>query len=524
MSESVKLIYSQWENRVPPSYLNTVHFEWLLSEIQKQFNKAETALDKCMSINRIGYSDKLTKCNSAAWNLALFYRYLDISWEFYTLDEKLYKGFVNGATETLSNVKLEDCKVDNDLGVKERYRVPMRSHREVYETRLKSKLTFDDFLDVSGSFDGVGIQGFRDLYSGDYSKYGTQFGEEISYYDYCQEILKGGEFDHKMDKPFLQFISGLLDILTLGIKPIIEACVGKDFITGEQLSNTERALKAVFGVIDLAMVIITVVTVGTAAGPMAALRAVLLKMGAVSLGYTVTEISNELGLPPAVGMILGLATSLTVMKIGSAWVFKDINGNLIGQIAEDGTVSKNVDSDLKSFIDGMSPEDAARYDAWVNQSIATKDLSNLDYYKFIEENYYDTIWNPKNTQNFANGALEHILEGDLSPKGKAGGYHYDGIPNSAGSIIPGTETPPNACGVYMAQVEVNGIPKTAFNGYSTFFPDSWTPQQIADAINEAYNARVFVMGNTYTSILSNGMEIRMFLDKFGKIVSAFPVY
>ncbi len=131
-----------------------------------------------------------------------------------------------------------------------------------------------------------------------------------------------------------------------------------------------------------------------------------------------------------------------------------------------------------------------------------------------------SIGNLQNTGNFRPSALHHIFEGDLRGT-NAGGFHYEGVPGAGGSIIPGTETPPNAYGVYEAQVEVNGVEK---EGISTFFPQSMSPQEVVNSINEAYNTRTFVRGNTYVGTTSTGMRIYMFLDRTGHIISAFPAY
>lgn len=135
----------------------------------------------------------------------------------------------------------------------------------------------------------------------------------------------------------------------------------------------------------------------------------------------------------------------------------------------------------------------------------------------------DWINGLNNTENFRPGSLQHIFEGDVNGT-SAGGYHYEGIPNTGGEVIPGTETPPNQYGVYEGQITVNGVPKTANGGYSTFFPKSMTPQEVVDNINEAYDSRQFVTGNTYEGQTSSGMTIMMYLNQAGQIISAFPEY
>jgi len=128
------------------------------------------------------------------------------------------------------------------------------------------------------------------------------------------------------------------------------------------------------------------------------------------------------------------------------------------------------------------------------------------------------------TANFRDGALGHILEGELNGSGKAVGFHYDGLPTKKGEVIAGTETDPNQQGVYEAEVVVSGVEKVSNGGKSTFFPKEWNAQEVVDAINEAYDAKQFITGNTYEGITSGGQIIRMYVDHNDLIISAFPVY
>ena len=132
----------------------------------------------------------------------------------------------------------------------------------------------------------------------------------------------------------------------------------------------------------------------------------------------------------------------------------------------------------------------------------------------------------KNTENFKDSALKHILEGEINKRGKAVGFHYEGFPTTKGSVIEGTKSIPDDLGVYTGKVEVSGIPKISNGGQSTFFPENWTSQDVLDAINEAYVNKQFVQGtkNTYIGDISNGMQIEMYIDNAtNKIISAFPI-
>ena len=148
--------------------------------------------------------------------------------------------------------------------------------------------------------------------------------------------------------------------------------------------------------------------------------------------------------------------------------------------------------------------------------------SAVDVQKIMQE-----YQNLQNTQNFRPSAIKHIMEGDLNQRGQAGGYHYENIPKTQGRVIPGTETTPNPFGVYSGRVEVSGVPKVANNGGSTFFPKDMSPQEIINSINEAYSAKSLLRGNTYRGTVQSGpkagMIILMYLDRNGKIISAFPL-
>lgn len=170
-------------------------------------------------------------------------------------------------------------------------------------------------------------------------------------------------------------------------------------------------------------------------------------------------------------------------------------------------------SDVFSKAKGKVPFFNRKIESW-NRNASEFKMYNLD-----------DLANLKHTENLTEKSMSHIFEGDINRKGRAGGYHYDMVEGTSGSIIEGTKSPAlNDAGVYEAKVEVNGILKKANGGKSTFFPDHMSPQEVVDTINEAYETRVFDTNsrNKYEGISKNGMKITMYLDSEKKIISAFP--
>ena len=130
----------------------------------------------------------------------------------------------------------------------------------------------------------------------------------------------------------------------------------------------------------------------------------------------------------------------------------------------------------------------------------------------------------KHTEIFAKGALEHIFDGTINKKGKATGYHYDKVEGSKGEIISGTRSKEDRHGVYTAKVKVEGVQK---NGFSSFYPDDWTPQEVVDAINAAYEDALGNTDNPHGDLwigYSGDLEIDMYLTEQKKIITAYPIY
>ena len=135
----------------------------------------------------------------------------------------------------------------------------------------------------------------------------------------------------------------------------------------------------------------------------------------------------------------------------------------------------------------------------------------------------EDVYGLKDTENFSKNAIEHIFNGSVNSKGKASGYHYDMITDSDGKIIEDTRGPEDEFGVYTAYVTVNGKKKSH---YSTFFPDSWTPQQVVDAINRAREDALEndrIVNSTWIGYYE-GIEIDMYLDSSDRITTAYPVH
>ena len=130
----------------------------------------------------------------------------------------------------------------------------------------------------------------------------------------------------------------------------------------------------------------------------------------------------------------------------------------------------------------------------------------------------------RDTDNFSRHGLEHIFDGTVNKKGKATGYHYCKVTDSKGRIIDGSRSKKDGNGVFTAKVEVDGVKK---EGFSSFYPEDWSPQEVVDAINTAYKDAMNDPKNPHGSIWighAGKLEINMYLDDHKKILTAYPIH
>lgn len=172
----------------------------------------------------------------------------------------------------------------------------------------------------------------------------------------------------------------------------------------------------------------------------------------------------------------------------------------------------------KKELKDLVPKD---FEMFQNLKYNNKEEWNKLAYRYKLETVYN-LDRLKNTENFASKErIKHILEGNINKRGYAGGYHLENLPTAKGKII-GEKTKEDNNGIYKAKIEIDGIEK---KDKSSFFPKEWTPQQVIDAINEAYNNKIpiNIQKTKFKGICKSGINIEMYVID-DKITTAFPKY
>jgi len=316
---------------------------YIMKEIETVFEECDEALENA-GMEKLGYEkqpiDVMTE------HLAVLISYVFYSYKqcYDELDQPLFLGFKNGATEILSNIVLEEITTDNTFGMQEYVEVNDAGGSFSW-TQIKPKLSMKDFLGMNQIVPGEGapvienvetIGWFRELFRADYELMKASVESVDQLLDF---YLYAGEYDHKKYHPVRDFISGILDFTV--IIPFIESLCGYDFITQEKLTDFECGMKfanAVVGALTFGQgaLALNFAEMGGKEIAVGLLKTWAVDALADTSAYTAGCLCDELGLPAGVTFLASLATGCTVSVKAGKYVFKDATDSIVKELdAED---------------------------------------------------------------------------------------------------------------------------------------------------------------------------------------------
>ena len=310
---------------------------WSADSIQSTLEGIEEKFEKCndklasVSVGPCSYQFQANKIEKMTQDLQILQRYAgsapDYVWD--TLDNPLYVDFKNNATESLSQIILDDFYTDNTIGMEEHFTVSQKG--AVYsQKRVKETLTFSDFLglpaveheDSMVTLENVEtVNEFASLFRKDYDKM-----KEADIETCIRNYLTSGEFNHEAYHPALDFLSGLLDITI--VKPVIEFFTGTDLITGERLTEAQKYQKMAGAIVDMftfGQGLVAMKGAGLVGKELCKAfgKTMLVEVVSSASAYTVGYGVEAMGLPPQIAWMLGAATGCIVSTAGMNLVFRN---------------------------------------------------------------------------------------------------------------------------------------------------------------------------------------------------------
>ena len=420
MNEEMKRVSPFWEEKFG-SQVDCMYYEDRLLAIDRTLQECDEILED-VGLGT-GFISKRSELEYLFDDKRTLWKYVLALPDFmsYYLDEPFYKALNQHATETISLIKPEDFSVnageDNQIGITESYYDPYFG--EYKETKTKTTFRFADFLGTgyseAANNDGwivtksgyveefaqifeAQYQGMREIAAEEFEKRGI-----TDYETYIDSFSHQGEFDHRMDKPFLSFVSAVLDITI--VKPMIEACIEKDLITGEDLSDLECQFKLVFAAVDMA-------TLGGAIGATRlsemgmkeALKATGKMVAVEFMGNTavcgIGAIGQAFDWPAPITIMLSLATGITVSCIGNKLLFKNAEGiviretelsdaqvNKIGEMLGE-TLNPKLEKYVKDSFEGVGKDLQDNFNRYLRENVWCDDtLSNAEKIAIMKANF-----------------------------------------------------------------------------------------------------------------------------------------
>lgn len=147
-----------------------------------------------------------------------------------------------------------------------------------------------------------------------------------------EAYMTSGEYNHHAYHPIRDMLSGILDITV--VKPIIECFTGTDLITGERLTETEKAWKAAGAAIDA-------ITFGQGTTALKGVklfsseafetigRTFMWDLVSESAAYGINYAGQQIGMPEGFNWILTAATGMTVSMAGNKFILEGVDGTTV---------------------------------------------------------------------------------------------------------------------------------------------------------------------------------------------------
>ena len=314
-----------WNEKVPLKNIHVV--EDTIIDIDDKLKKCEEALERAEL--GIGYDESLfKKFGDAIEDRNTVY---DFTWQLTTwihdnIDAPFKNDFDTYAWSPLSDIDYRKYEIDNDIGV-----TTKNSHPNAQGIIIeKKKLNLKDFLGSenedkkSDSKNCEQVDDFAKIFKEQYknlSKTMSEGDEKVK----LPDMRKFWDPESKTaDERFKEFLSMVADATI--IVPIVDAIIGKDIITGEELSAYGVTSKILIAVID-----VITLGIGSLSNPAVSgvIKEYALGLGAATVSAAVYEVADASGLPPAVINALTIGAGIVTVIIGNKVLFKNKAGKVL---------------------------------------------------------------------------------------------------------------------------------------------------------------------------------------------------
>lgn len=300
--------------------------------------------DSEFGLGEIAYSDKSVELDELEWNYNILFNFpIDFEKELQGVDDDFNTEFINDALALLSELNVDDI----ELNVTNTNVVIMTSDGKYDEATGQvnylnreygasenafddiDRLTIADFIGYDGNGGEIYytryMEGFTDVL------FSSIMEEDESINDFLvrnaadmEQLVHGADFSQqKISSALVNFIAEAVDLVSLGVVPLVEGFVGYDFIRGDELDEFESIIYTVEGTVD----IVTIGGGGAVGGNLS--QVVFNEIAQEAVGQTVSYVAKKSGANDSTAYILEMAARIAT------------GSYLTKRIADSNTVSKN---------------------------------------------------------------------------------------------------------------------------------------------------------------------------------------
>ena len=531
MAKLKRLDFEAWQYRIPDKAL--LMESQKLVEIDNLLLEAAERLSGITEFTTYAYTSQYEKMDEAVRIYdTLIHLQEGVNNELQEIDNDFFLRLANGTDrkhqgpmEALSSIHMEDISIPNQAGITRQWVYYNTSNQRCLgEAEKKEELTFQDFLCYSKDteYETVYNPIFQEIFQEQYELSGLT--QDYTYIEYMDGLLKAGEFNHEMYKPVQEFLSAGLDIITFGAKPLIEAFVGEDLITGEQMTETERYLRAIEGIVGL-------VSFGS----------IWSKLGKIGIEGVTAELAIEV-----MSDTSSTITSTSMNKLGANGIVSTVAGIIAGGITGpsiNNAINTRVwSSHIETPEVPETPFQIQRETIQVEELPNRIDIdtrNNLSQLDGLEENQVG-----KRIME-SNDNLEEIEElyKNIMDEQRMVDMEYDDFLNEIRELS--VEEVRLGDGINIIELSKNNIQhikKHTFEGMveqakyltdeqfanklanTTFFSKNWSQDEIVMYTQEAYNILRSQGKTGLHSVEMNGEIINVFIKEDGTFDTAYGVY
>lgn len=339
MSERLVLDVNLWKYRKGKQLV--VDDLYFLHEVDNLFLEAEEKLISS-GISGTYYESISSKLDEIGYKYEELQKGIDNILNFIAedMDESFYRNISNGCVDQICEIDMMSFETENT--------VRLTQGATIYSGEVcdyvNRKLKFNDFLGFVDPEEDEGalidnptyVEGFSSIFKDNYDLQKEELRKKgIDSYDkYMEMYVEDGMYDHKGYHPELNEKTRKLDMITCGIKPLVETGLGYDLVTKEKLSDEDAGEKFIYGLEKMTEISIIAGTCGSGSMLVTYIEYITSESLIEESNEQIDEFCTENGISDGANKVMQITSGIALSYLSGKF-FNGLNSKLYS-LSDDG--------------------------------------------------------------------------------------------------------------------------------------------------------------------------------------------